>query len=153
MTSRPGCSGELAEQVELDRRQVDLLAVTPHGAVGEVDLQVADPDGRVAVLAPSPQHRAHPGEQLLAAEGLGDVVVGAGVERPDLLALVADRGEDHDRDLAPAPDVGRDLDPVAVRQHEVEDDRVWRPDRDGVERLLLGGRLLDAVAGVARGSP
>ena len=45
------------------------------------------------------QRRPQAGEQLVDAERLGHVVVGAGVERSDLLALVADRREDD----APAP--------------------------------------------------
>ena len=96
---------ERAQQVELDRRQVDLLAVAarPRGRRGRSRGRPS-PTARLAARrsAAPPQHRPQPRQQLLGAERLGDVVVGAGVERPHLLALVADRREDDDRQLAPA---------------------------------------------------
>ena len=48
-----GVLGELAEQVELDRSQVNLLAAAPDGAIRKVHLELADPDGRVTVFAPA----------------------------------------------------------------------------------------------------
>ena len=48
------------------------------------------------------QHRAQPREQLVDADRLRDVVVGARVERGHLLALLADGREQDHRRLAPA---------------------------------------------------
>ena len=60
--------------------------------------------GRVPLLArvaprAVPQRDAHAREQLAHRERLGDVVVGAGVERADLVLVLAARGEHHDRHL------------------------------------------------------
>ena len=45
-----------------------------------------------------------PGQQLSHGERLGDVVIGAEVERRGLVALVVDGGEDHDRRRRPGPE-------------------------------------------------
>ena len=67
-------------------------------------------------------HRAQPGEQLVHAERLGDVVVGAGVEGVDLVEAVGPTGQHEDRDVGPAAQPGDDLGAVHVGQAEVEDD-------------------------------
>ena len=54
-----------------------------------------------------PQRRPQARDQLLRAEGLGHVVVGAGLERAHLLRLLADRREDEDRHLAPGAELAR----------------------------------------------
>ncbi len=65
---------------------------------GEVDLDVAErqPGGAVAVAQAllAAQVGAHPRQQLGHAEGLLDVVVGAGVERAHLVALLG-AGREH----------------------------------------------------------
>ena len=67
---------------------------------------------------------AHPGQQLRELEGLDEVVVGACVEpRDDVELLIAGR-EDENRQLGTRrPEPPADLDPVDVRQAEVEDDQ------------------------------
>src|SRR5581483_4394935 len=94
--------------------------------------------------------RAQAGEQLVDAERLRHVVVGARIERCHLLALVADDGEHDDRHGAPRPQLARDVGAAAVRENEVEDDRVGRRDRGGSERTLgrVGG--IDLVPGAAQ---
>ena len=77
-----------AQQVELDRRQVDLLAV--RGApvrAGEVDLEPvgARSTGSSACGAGAAQRPPAGARQLARAERLGHVVVGAGLERADLV--------------------------------------------------------------------
>ena len=62
------------------------------------------------------------GEQLGGGERLGDVVVGAVVERRDLAVLGALGGEHDDRHVRPGPDAPEHLDAVDVGQPEVEDD-------------------------------
>ena len=60
----------------------------------EVDHEVAGDDRRlVGAVAGAPQHRLQPRDELARRERLDDVVVGAGLERADLLLLVADRAE------------------------------------------------------------
>ncbi len=68
----------------------------------------------------------HPqsGLQLGHAEGLGDEVVGATVERLDLAPLVAVGREHHDRHVGELPDPSADLQPVHVGQAQVQDDQI-----------------------------
>src|SRR6478672_11867854 len=68
--------GQVGEQVELARRQLDLGAVEVHPPTGQVDRQPADGEGGGS-LAPggrTPEHRTHAGVELGAGEGLHDVV-------------------------------------------------------------------------------
>ena len=80
--------------------------------------------GSAASGAGAAQRRLQPRDQLARAERLGHVVVGAGRQRLDLAVLLADRGEDEDRHLAPLAQPPRHLDPVDVGQHQVEDRRL-----------------------------
>ena len=84
--------------------------------------------------------------ELARAERLGDVVVGARLQRPDLLLLLADGGQHEDRHLAPLAQRARHLHAVAVRQHQVDDRRLRRAHRREVERLRggFGGHRLEA---------
>ena len=85
--------------------------------VEQVDHELADPQLRAAAgVGRPPHHRAQAGQQLVGAERLGDVIVGAGVERSDLLALVADRRQHEDRQPAAAPHLLADLDSRARRE-------------------------------------
>src|SRR4051812_7493367 len=150
-----GVDGEHGEQVELDRREVDVGAVAGDPPRREVDRHRPDPDGGVGAVrrVAAAQHRADAGGELLGPERLGHVVVGAGVERADLLALVADRAQHDDRQAAPAADLLADLEAAAVGEDEVEDHDVGRADRDGVERLLLRRGLRDPEARAAQHDP
>ena len=76
------------------------MGFAEHGdaVVGDVDDEVAGLDGRGGALGSAAQMGADAGQQLLNAEGLGDVVVGAGVEGLNLGALVVADGENQDRE-------------------------------------------------------
>src|SRR5947209_7479512 len=91
-----------------------------------------------------------PRQQLVGAERLGDVVVGAGVERANLLALVAHGGEDQDRQPAPSPDLIAYLDALPIREHQVQHQRVGWSGCEQCQRLALALRCLDRVAGIAQ---
>ena len=93
-----------------------------------------------------PQRGAQPGEQLVHAERLGDEVVGAGIERGDLVGLLLAHREDDDRDLAPAPESLDHLDPVDARQAEVEHDDIGMVARRELEALLARLGQVDVVA-------
>ena len=77
------------------------------------------------------QHGLHAADELGDAEGLGDVVVGAGLEADDLVELGVLRGEHQHVGVAELAHPAADLDAVDVGQAEVEDDQV-----EGIE----GGR-------------
>ena len=69
--------------------------------------------------------RAHPRQHLLDVEGLGDIVVGAGVDARHLVAPAVARGQDQHRHLAPvAAPVLEHADAVHLRQADIEHDGV-----------------------------
>ena len=82
------------------------------------------------------QHRAHAGDELLGAEGLDHVVVGAELETDELVGLLAPGGQHDDRHIRRSADLARDLQPVRAGQSKVEDDQVRRPRAEGGQRRL-----------------
>ena len=91
---------------------------------------------------PAHGRRAQAGQQLVHAERLRDVVVGAGVERGDLVALAAPRRQDDDRHLRPTAQPVDDVEAVHPGQAEVEQDDV---------RVVAGGELQRLLAPSRRG--
>ena len=82
-------------------------------------------DGRLLVGGSSPSERCpEPGKELVHAEGLGDVVVGAGIEGGDLVGLALADAEDDDRHARPTAEAVDDVDAVEAGKAEVEDDEV-----------------------------
>ena len=79
------------------------------------------------------EHRVHPGLELAGAEGLGDEVVGAGLQAEQPVDLVVARGDHHDVGVADLADPAAGLDAVDAGQPEVEGDQV-RVDRRGRPR-------------------
>src|SRR5690606_25630182 len=72
-----------------------------------------------------PQPDLHPGQELLEAERLGHVVVGATFQPGHCLFHPTSGGEDdHRHPLAPTADLGEHLSAVHPRQPEVEDHQV-----------------------------
>src|SRR5678815_5132917 len=72
-----------------------------HGVLARVDLPGADRERLLAVADHArlaAEDRVDPRDQLGDRERLGDVVVGAGVEAADLVALLRLGGQDDDRD-------------------------------------------------------
>ena len=80
---------------EQDLEQAQLQAGQPHGLAAahrhrlqlEVEAEVAGGERHRLLLAGPPQQGPHAGEQGARAEGLGEVVVGAEVERLHLVLL------------------------------------------------------------------
>ena len=97
---------------------------------------------RAGALGGAAHRGAHPGEELGDAEGFGDVVVGAGVERVDLVRGVGARGQHDDGHGGLLAQRGDDRGAVDVGQSEVEDDQVGPiggGGRDGVAAGVGGG--------------
>ena len=92
------------------------------------------------------QQRAQPGEQLLEGEGLGEVVVGPGVEALDPVADGVAGGEHEDGYVVPGgPQRARRLDPVESRHHHVHHDHVRVAGPEDGERLGAVGGQRDVV--------
>src|SRR5271165_2216247 len=70
------------------------------------------------------QRSANAGQQFATAERLGDVVIGSGIQRLDLAALLAANREHDDRDLRNFAELAAQLDAVHVRHSEVGDHQV-----------------------------
>ena len=109
------------------RRQLDALARARRPSRSGTSI-TSSPTSITGPVSPerSAQHGTQSCEQLVDAERLRDVVVRAGVERGDLLALLPDRGEDDHRRVAPGPELAAHVGAAAVGQHEVEDHRRGR---------------------------
>ncbi len=101
-------------------------AVDPHAMRRAIDLDRADRERiarRGAGSRETSQNRAHPQHELLRAEWLGEIVVGAEREAADAVRLLASRREHQHCHLSRA--LGRTqmlehLEPGHPRQHEVE---------------------------------
>ena len=148
----PAVVEQLPEQVELLRRELDLLAVDLHLAPAGVDLELAV--GYLARLQlaalgdAAAQDRLDARDELARVERLRQVVVGADLEPDDLVHVFVARGEHQDRDVRALAHALADLDPVEIREHQVEDDQVRTLARERVESLLARPNRADAVAGV-----
>ena len=81
--------------------------------------------GRIAPgCAGAPEQRPDPAPELADRERLRDVVVRAELEPEHLVELVVARREHDDRHRALGPEPLADLEPVELRQHDVEHDEV-----------------------------
>ena len=144
----PGAPHEALEEGVLARGQLDAPVAPGHLARGRVEGEGPHPEHRSALPLPAPQERPHPGEQLVERERLGQVVVGAEVEASHAVGDAVARGQEQDRRLDAALAHGaHHAEPVAARQHHVEDDQVvGRTLHDEVERALAVRGQLHRVA-------
>ena len=115
-----------------------------------VEREVADLERGGAARRPAAQQRPDPRQQLLALEGLDQVVVGAAVEAVDAVLGLGPGGQHQDRHVAVGAQAPADLDAVEPGQAEVEDDQVGDEAGGDVERLDAVGGGADLVALVAQ---
>jgi len=121
-----GLPREAVEHPVFERRQVDLLFVRTRETAREIDRHVTDlQHGRLTrATGIAAQRRPHPREQFRRAERLRHVVVGAGVERGDLLRLHRARGEHDDRHRRPRSHARDDLETIVVGQTEIDEQQI-----------------------------
>src|SRR5581483_7994751 len=146
----PLVADEEAEQPELVRRQLHRLAAEPHRLLLEVDAQLPDVVHGLGRRLDAAHRGTQARKQLLDAEGLRHVVVGARVERGHLLALVADDRKNDDGDAAPRAQLAADVGAASVRQDEIENDGVGRRQCGRGERSLGRVGSVDVVARAAQ---
>ena len=101
-----------------------------------VEPQVADHQVGAAARRPAAQQRAQAGQQLVALEGLDEVVVGARVESLHARLERVAGGEDQDRHVAVVAQPPADLHAVESGQAEVEHHGVGLEQAGLVERGL-----------------
>jgi hypothetical protein len=98
------------------------------------------------VAGAAAQHRVHAQHQLAGAEGLGDVVVGTGLETEHAVLLGAERGEQDDRHVTGKTQAAAHLEAVHPGHHHVEDQQVGAPACVLGERGGTVAGLSDVVA-------
>src|SRR4051794_10729447 len=147
----PGPAGEVAQDLELGRREADPSLAALDAPPLEVDHEVLVADHpaatRVGKLPVRPaQECLDPAHQLAQAERLRQVVVRAELEPDDLVDLVVAGGQDEDRHLrAGRTHAAEDLEAVDAGQSDVEDDEVRGAARRELEALLARPGELDVV--------
>ena len=120
-----GVAKEDREQVVFFRRQLDRRPVAGDETLVEVhdDAVDLDPLNGLGRMRRVSQRGPEPRGQFADAERLLDIIVGAEIERLDLLRLAIARGEHDHRRRRELADVAQDVLAVAIGQAEVEDDR------------------------------
>ena len=140
------------EQLELPGRQLQ-LARTDEGPVSsDVDSDLTDAQ---LILGGLPRGaadlRPHARQQLGQAEGLGDVVIGSGIQTDDEVGVLATGGEHEDRDgQALGPHLTGHVQAVDIRQPQVQDDDV--SGRDLLEGAFTGAMSQDLIALASKGA-
>ena len=112
------------QQVELQRRQGDLLAVPGHLVRRHVDLDVGDGEHLRGLVVVAPQPRPHPGHQFLGLERLHDVVIGARLEAQHHIHGVGLGGQHHDRNTGIGAQHPAHVDAVHAGQHQVQQHQI-----------------------------
>jgi hypothetical protein len=105
----------------------------------------------IEVEAARVQEVADPQHDLETVEGLGEEILGAGLERPLLGVAGRVGGQDEDRqeDVVGNPELLDDRDPIQVRHHQIEQDQVGLELAVETEHLSgIRGALDLAVAGL-----
>ncbi len=157
---------QVVQQLELGRGERDRGAAAGDLVGDRVQAEVGDDQPAVLGGPAGPaQDGADPGDELLQAERLGDVVVRAGGEALHLVADTVLGGEEEHRQVVTGVPVGRpgylaaagalaqlldDGEAVEVGEHHVEHDQVGAFGGDQVERLGAAGGGGDAEAGEAQ---
>jgi hypothetical protein len=130
---------QILEQLVLEARELELLALDLHFLRPRVEHDRPADELGLRPAARAPQQRVDASEQLLDVERLHDVVVGAELQRFDLvLPAVASREHEDRIRLAVGAHLLDQLDAGNRRQAEVDDREI--------DRILL--RVVEALAAV-----
>src|SRR6478672_442068 len=146
-----GVPHEVLEQRVLLRGEVDLALTTTGRVTPRIDDEVGDGELGLKDVAAAPDESAEPREELAEVEGLGEIVVGAGVEAGDLVVDGIARREHEDGHVdAFSSDLSADLETVHFGQDDVEHDRVVVVDSREKERFRPVRRVVDRVRRLAK---
>src|SRR5262245_12767185 len=145
-----------AQKLVLLGRQFHVLVTHLDDTSHQIDGQIAhSEDWALAVsLQLVAQRRAHPGEKLIHAKRLGDVIIGAEVERLNLAGLVTAAGQHHDRHaLVARSNHSQQFEPLHVRQPEIEDHQIRLLLLQQLKRDAPIWRFKDIIAVRAQAHP
>ena len=138
------------EQIEFLRGERNFLLADVDLARRAVELDAAGFDrGRLFAFAGAAQDGGHARDELLGVEGLGDIIVGADAQTGDLVGHFLLRGQDDDgqgRELLVIPDLGEQIDAVAVGKVAIEEQELRRLLFEARARLRQGVDGLGFVA-------
>ena len=119
-----GSAGQLAQQVEFQRREVDGCPALDDPATRQVDAQRRRVDDPACAIreraddgATAPQHGLDPGHKLAGAERLGQVVIGAELKAHNTVGFLTLGREHEDIDIGLLAQPAADLQAVHARQH------------------------------------
>ena len=131
------------EELELDRCEVDHLALAAHDTGREVDFKTVQFHAWLLAVWLNPsQICKQAGHEFARPKRLRHEVVRAGLERTHLHLLVAHGREQDHGHRAPFAQAPAHLHAVAVGQHELDDRGSGRAESPAVERLRRGaGRI------------
>ena len=141
---------EMAKQAELGRAELHRIAAAPDTVGLDVHFDViigellAGESGAHAA-----KHRPHPRQKLARTEGLGHIIIGAGLKAADAVTLLASGGKHDDRDMrrgATPPQAPADFDPADAFYHPIEDHQVGRALFGEDQRLVTVGGSDDVIA-------
>jgi hypothetical protein len=112
-----GVDHELLEDVVLLGRELHVLGTAPHQPAHQVDAKIVAGEDALDALFLQAVAKGCPDTrlELVGAERLGDMVVGARIERRHLGRLVAAARQNDDRHLAGAADLRNQRQPIDVR--------------------------------------
>jgi hypothetical protein len=128
--TRPGEACQFGDHGEFLRGEMDLLCAAGHPAIEQIECHAASGEAGASAIGadPSAQRGADPGEHFLGIERLGDVIVGAEIERGDFLLGGVARRDDQQCGTG-SLDQRHQLEPVAIGQAEIEQHRIRLVDR------------------------
>ncbi len=148
-----GMVQQVFENVVLGGREIDERAVAVHGLLQGIEVDAERVECGMGCALAAADEGFGAGEEFAEVEGLGEVVVCAGVEQLDDGVLALFRGEDEDggRIFAGAH-AAQDAVAVELGQHQVEDHEVVAEiARSVVAGLAIGGPVDGKARAVAQG--
>lgn len=101
-------------------------------------------------LAPA-EHRLHPRHDFAGLEGLDDVIVCAEFQPQDAVGRVAADRQHNRWDIAHVADLLEQLEPVDVRQTQVDDAEVWRFASELRQQVTAKNKRAGTIAGFMQG--
>src|SRR5215831_14991439 len=96
--------------------------------------------GRVA------ERCAHSSKELIDSKRFGDIIVGAEIERSNLLLFVLTRGEHDNRRCSPLSHLTNHFCAIEIRQSQIQENQIGIPRFDLYQTALSGCSLVDPEA-------
>ncbi len=139
----------MLENAVFERGQLDRRAAHLDGLRTRVERNGAASQLGTGPAARASQQRLQARQNLFKVEGLGDVVIGPGLQAFDLVLPIVARRENQDGvALVARPQAADDLEACDLRQAEIDDRNVQGIFESGEQRFLAIRRDIDGEAGV-----